>query len=109
MLVVTKLTVLVSLYSSSLGGPPVYQPDSPPVGGDTSTESHWTLGTESSHSDKPPPKPTGVKSGIKVVQGMSGERVTTGVGGVQIATGVAGVAVSLQSSTTAYTRSGVST
>ena len=40
---------------------------------------------------------------------MSGERVTTGVGGVQIATGVAGVAVSLQSSTTAYTRSGVST
>ena len=39
---------------------------------------------------------------------MSGERATTGVGGVQIATGVAGVAVSLPSSTTAYTRSGVS-
>jgi len=70
-----------------------------------------TPSTESSGSDKPllpPPKPTGVKSGVKVVQCMSGERVTTGVGGVQIATGVGGVAVSLQSSTTAYTRSGVS-
>jgi len=90
----------------------VYSPPSPLAGVYSTSEAYRrTPSTESSGSDQPllpSPKPTGVKSGIKVVQWMSGERVTTGVSGVQIATGVAGVAVSLQSNTTAYTRSGVS-
>jgi len=81
------------LHSPSLGGSPIYQPDSPPVYSPpavyATTESHSrTSSTQSSSSETPLIPPAGTKSAI------------------QVSTGVSGVVVSLQSSTTSYPRSG---
>ena len=83
------------LQSTSLGGSPIYQPDSPPVYSPpavyATTESHSrTSSTQSSGSEIPLLPPAEAKSGL------------------QVSTGVSGVVVSLQSSTTSYARSGVS-
>ena len=83
------------LHSPSLGGPPVYQPDSPlvysPPAVYATTESHSRTSSTQSSSSETPLLPLGAKSAI------------------QVSTGVSGVVVSLQSSTTSYARSGVST
>ena len=83
------------LHSPSLGGSPIYQPDSPPVYSPpavyATTESHSRRSsTQSSGSNQTLLPPAGAKSGI------------------QVSTGVGAVVVSLQSSTTSYARSGVS-
>jgi len=80
--------------SPSLGGPPIYQPDSPPVYSPpavyATTESHSRTSSTQSSSSETPLLPPGAKSAI------------------QVSTGVSGIVVSLQSSTTSYPRSGVS-
>ena len=83
------------LHSPSLGGSPIYQPDSPPVYlppavyATTGSYSR-TSSTQSSDSDESLLASPGAKSSI------------------QVSTGVGVVAVSSQSSTTSYARSGVS-
>ena len=87
---------LAGLYlpSPSLGGSPIYQPDSPPVYSPpavyATTQSHSRTSSTQSSGSETPLLPPGAKSGIHV------------------STGVSGVVVSLQSSTTSYARSGVS-